>query len=309
MKVYQGLNEVPYVERTVLTIGTFDGVHRGHRLIIDALTEKAREIDGRSLLITFDPHPQEILRRTGDSVSILSTIEERQKEFERLGVDALVVIRFTPEFAAIPWKEFCDLLISTTGIVHFIVGHDHAFGRNREGNAESLRVYGAERGFGVTEIGPLVIDGETISSTKIRRALTTGDVVTATEYLGRLYGVSGTVVHGDGRGRTIGIPTANITPLHQAKLIPSNGVYCVRMMIDGEKFRGMANIGTRPTFTDDTVRTIEAHLFDFVDEIYHRNVTLEFIKFVRSEQKFSSVEELLAQLERDRQVCMKDPGR
>lgn len=306
MKVYHGLEEVPYHERTVLTIGTFDGIHRGHLLIIDALTESARRIDGRSIVLTFDPHPQEVLRRTGDSIPILTTIEERQAELERLGVDAIVILKFTAEFASTPWERFCTLLIQQIGICHMIVGHDHAFGKNREGNAESLRQFGLHHGFDVTEIGPLVIDGEVISSTKIRRALLENDLRKANSYLGRPYSVQGNVIPGDGRGRTIGIPTANIQPSKSTKLIPGNGVYCVRFLIDSVPYRGMANIGVRPTFTSGESRTLEVHLFDFSDEIYHQIVTVEFIKFVRSEQKFGSLDEFLAQLERDRIVCVSD---
>jgi riboflavin kinase/FMN adenylyltransferase len=303
MKVYHSLGEIPRIENTAITIGTFDGMHRGHRLIIDALTARARELGGRSLVITFHPHPQEVLRKTGEAVPLLTTIDERIAEFEKLGVDAVLVLPFTTEFAALPWQEFCDLLLKHCGIAHIIFGHDHAFGRNREGNAASLRSYGAGHGFGVTEIGPLVLEGEAISSTKIRRALASGDIEKASHYLGRPYGIIGTVVRGDGRGRTLGIPTANIRPTDPAKLIPSNGVYCVTLTVDGESFSGMANIGVRPTFTEGIERTIEANLFDFDRAIYERTVLLEFRKFVRSERKFSSGEEFLAQLEKDRAVC------
>jgi len=306
MTVYHSLTEIPRVDNTVITIGTFDGMHRGHRMIVDAVIAKADELAGRSLVITFDPHPQEVLRRTGEAVPLLTTIEERIAEFGRLGVEGVLVLPFTAEFAALPWKEFCDLLIEHVGIGHIIFGHDHAFGRNREGNAASLRGYGAEHNFDVTEIGPLIIDGEAISSTKIRRAIIGGDIDKATHYLGRNYTIIGTVVRGDGRGRTLGIPTANIRPLHEAKLVPANGVYCITLAVDGEEYRGMANIGHRPTFTDGSQRTIEANIFDFDRDIYDHTVLLEFRKFVRSEQKFSSAEEFLSQLEKDRAICRAD---
>lgn len=303
MTVYRSLAEIPHNPLSVLTIGTFDGVHRGHQQVIGALTQAAKERGGRSVVITFDPHPQEVIRRHGTTVDILTTIEERQEQFRRLGVDAVVVIPFTREFAATPWEEFVEQLESQIGIAHMIVGHDHAFGKDRKGNAESLRGYGAEHGFGVTEIGPLVIAGETISSTKIRRALAEGDLGKAAEYLGRNYSLSGTVVRGDGRGRKLGIPTANISPINPNKLIPANGVYCVRMEVGDVWHRGMGNIGVRPTFTDATQRTIEVNLFNFAEEIYHQIVTVELCKFARSEQKFSSVDEFLQQLERDRATC------
>lgn len=303
MKLYHSLAEVPHQPDTVLTIGTFDGVHCGHRLIIDEVIARATELGGRSLVITFHPHPQEVLRRRGDSVPILTTIEERAAELDRLGVDAMAILEFTQQFADTPWQEFCEWIIREVGMAHIVVGHDHAFGRNREGTAESLRRLGAERRFGVTEIGPLVIGDETISSTKIRRDLAGGNLARANDYLGRPYSIQGTVVRGDGRGRALGIPTANINPLEPAKLVPVNGVYCVTLTVDGERFNGMANIGTRPTFTEGIERTIEANLFEFDRDIYDRVVTLEFRKFVRSERKFGSKEEFLAQLDEDCATC------
>jgi riboflavin kinase/FMN adenylyltransferase len=189
------------------------------------------------------------------------------------------------------------------GIAHIVVGHDHAFGRNREGNVESLTAFGRERGYGVTEIGPMLVDGDAVSSTKIRRALLEGDLDRATKFLGRFYSLDGRVIRGDGRGRTLGIPTANIAPLETEKVVPANGVYGVRLRVNGEWFDGMANIGVRPTFTDASQRTIEVNLFDFDADIYEQAVTVEFRKFVRSERTFASKEAFLQQLEQDRIAC------
>ena len=198
-----------------------------------------------------------------------------------------------------------DTLIDRIGLGHMVVGHDHAFGRNREGNAESLREYGAERGFTFTQVGPLLVDGEAISSSKIRRALTEGRLDDANRWLGRPYAIHGVVVRGDGRGRQLGIPTANVQPESASQLIPHNGVYCVTLYRGNEtkSHNGMANVGVRPTFTDGTVRTVEANLFDFDDELYNQQVKLEFCRFVRFEQAFPSKEAFLAQLEKDRTVC------
>jgi riboflavin kinase/FMN adenylyltransferase len=314
MNVYRQINETPVQVPTVATIGTFDGVHRGHRLILDALVEEAEQTNGRSLVVTFHPHPQEVLRNRGDSVPILTTLNERIALFDALGIDALLILEFTPEFAATPWQEFCRLLIEELGVRHLVVGHDHAFGRNREGNADSIREFGRDRGLEVAEVGPLVIDDETISSTKIRRALVAGDLATANAYLGRPYRVEGRVVKGDGRGKTLGIPTANIEPSESAKLLPADGVYAVNLILPDDSgeirhLRGMANIGRRPTFTDGRDRTLEVNIFDFDEEIYHNLVFVEFRKFVRSEQKFASVEEFLEQLERDRRVCRDEESR
>lgn len=303
MTRYDGLQQVPDGLRSVVTIGTFDGVHRGHRQIIGSLIDKAAQLDAQSMIVTFHPHPQTVLRRGGTTVPILMTIDERAAELERLGLDALVVLEFTREMAATPWQRFCDMLIDRLGMVHMIVGHDHAFGKDRQGDVAALTAYGRERGYGVTQIPALELETETVSSTKIRRALGDGQVDLAEEYLGRPYRLSGRVVRGDGRGRSIGVPTANIDPQEPAKLVPANGVYCVQLQIDGAWHAGMANIGVRPTFTDGSQRSIEVHLFDFDRDIYEQFVTVEFRKFVRSEQTFESLEAFLAQLRRDEAVC------
>ncbi len=306
MIIYNSLQEIPHRSGTALTIGTFDGLHLGHRAILDELLRVAAGLEGRSMVLTFDPHPQEVLRKTGDSVPILTPIGIKLGLLERHGVDVVIVLPFTREFAATPWQEFIDQLIEHVGLAHMVVGHDHAFGKNREGNAESLREYGAERGFTFTQVGPLLVDTETISSTKIRYALRTGNLKQANRWLDRPYALQGNVVTGDGRGKQIGVPTANIQPLNPNQLVPANGVYAVRTFIDeyGTSYNGMANIGVRPTFTEGTEKTIEVHLFDFFDEIYHRLVTVEFIKFVRSEQKFASKEEFSAQLKKDREASI-----
>ncbi len=306
MKRYHGIDEFPEGIRSVVTIGTFDGVHLGHRAIISTLVEAAKRLECQSVIVTFHPHPQEVLRSRGSSVPILTTIDERAEELDRLGVDALVVVEFTRELAATPWRRFCDMLIDGLGMRHLVVGHDHAFGRDREGDVEALIEYGGERGYGVTQVPALRAGegGETISSTKIRRALAEGDVARAREYLGRAYRITGQVVRGDGRGRSIGVPTANIRPLDTRKLVPANGVYCVGVRVGGTWYDGMANMGTRPTFTDDLESTLEANIFGFDGDICEQMVTLEFRKFTRSEQKFESLEAFLAQLERDRAACM-----
>jgi riboflavin kinase/FMN adenylyltransferase len=189
-----------------------------------------------------------------------------------------------------------------------VVGHDHAFGRNREGNAESLREYGAEKGFTFTQVGPLTVDGGPVSSTRIRLALQNGNVDDASRWLGRRYSIRGTVVEGAGRGQTIGYPTANLAPHHPDQLVPGTGVYAVRVVLEGDFegriVHGMANIGRRPTFEEDGKQLIEAHLFNWNDELYHRSLTLEFCTFLRSERKFDSKESLVQQLDKDRQASL-----
>lgn len=303
MNVHRNVDQVGRDCDTALTIGTFDGLHRGHCMITGELTRQAASLGGRSVLITFDPHPQLVLRRHGDTVPVLSTMDERIALLEECGVDELLVIEFTQEVAATPWRQFAQMLIDRIGIGHMIFGHDHAFGRNREGTAAAVRELGMAEGFGVTEVPPLYINGEAVSSTKIRRALQSGNPDLAELYLGRRYSLQGAVVKGDGRGRVLGFPTANIKPLDSSKLIPMEGVYSVSMIHSDREFRGMANIGRRPTFTDGLKRTIEVHLFDFDEDIYHNVVTVVFRKFVRSERKFGSSEEFLKQLDSDRAFC------
>jgi riboflavin kinase/FMN adenylyltransferase len=303
MTVYRSFTEIPFDAKTVTTIGTFDGVHLGHRHIISTLLERGRQLNARTVVITFHPHPQVVLRRKGDTVPILTTIDERIELLKGLGVDAIVVLPFTPETAATPWEEFAGELLTQMGIAHIVFGHDHAFGKGRAGTAEVMETLGKERGFGVTRVAPLTVDGEAVSSTKIRHALQAGDLTTAQRYLGRRYSVAGTVVRGDGRGRQLGIPTANIRPTEAEKLVPATGVYCVGFAVDGENHRGMANIGRRPTFTHDLDRTIEVNVFELDRDIYEHSVTVEFLKFVRSEQKFASAKAFLEQLAVDRRVC------
>ena len=302
---YKTIESIPFAAGTALTIGTFDGVHLGHRSIIRELLNVARGSGERSVVLTFDPHPQQVLRRTGEGVPILTPIERKGDLLEELGVDILGVIPFNREFAATPWREFVDRLVDQIGLAHMVVGHDHAFGKGREGNAERLREYGAERGFTFTQVGPLLVDGTPISSTRIRRAIAEGDVEEGERLLGRPYRLFGRIVRGDQRGRELGFPTANLEPLDPDQLVPGSGVYATRMMIsggdEGGGLAGMTNIGLRPTFTDGSRRTVETHLFDFSDELYDRTVSIEFVKLLRFEKKFDSKEAFLEQLGRDRE--------
>ena len=305
MNLYHGLDQIPHESGTALTIGTFDGLHLGHRAIVRELCRVAESSGGRSLLITFDPHPQQILRKTGTGVPLLSTLARKEELLAELGVDALGVIPFSREFAETPWQEFVDRLIKGVGLGHMVIGHDHAFGKGRQGNAERLRAYGAERGFTFTQVGPLDLDGAPISSTRIRKALLAGEMEEAAALLARPYRLPGTIVRGQQRGRTLGFPTANLRPLESDLCVPGSGVYATRMIIaEGEKrgvFPGMTNIGVRPTFAEGGEVTIETNLFDFSDELYDRTVSLEFVKLLRYERKFSSKEAFMEGLRTDRE--------
>jgi len=288
--------------KACLTVGTFDGVHRGHQGVISLMRKTADAQGLRVVVVTFDPHPQIVLAKPGrEPLALLTTIEERCERLAHVGVDEVVVIPFTHEFAQTSAESFIRQLVSTIDVQHFFIGHDHAFGKDRGGNEELLRHLGVELGFDVERIPPLETDGLVVSSTLVRAALKSGDVEAASAMLGRPYALRGTVVQGDGRGRTLGIPTANIVPTNPHKLIPANGVYVVSMLIDGSEHVGMANIGVRPTFTNDTAPTLEVHILQFDNDLYNTTLDVQFHARLRGEQKFESREEFLAQLEHDKQ--------
>lgn len=288
--------------KACITVGTFDGVHRGHQGVISLMRKTADAQGLRVVVVTFDPHPQIVLAKPGrEPLALLTTIEERCERLAHVGVDEVVVIPFTHEFAQTSAESFIRQLVSTIDVQHFFIGHDHAFGKDRGGNEELLRHLGVELGFDVERIPPLETDGLVVSSTLVRAALKSGDVEAASAMLGRPYALRGTVVQGDGRGRTLGIPTANIVPTNPHKLMPANGVYVVSMLIDGSEHVGMANIGVRPTFTNDTAPTLEVHILQFDNDLYNTTLDVQFHARLRGEQKFESREEFLAQLEHDKQ--------
>jgi riboflavin kinase / FMN adenylyltransferase len=297
-----GQDSWPHDQKACITVGTFDGVHRGHQGVISLMRKRADEQGLRVVVVTFDPHPQIVLSKPGrEPLALLTTIEERCERLARVGVDDVVVIPFTREFAQTTADVFIRRLVSMIDVQHFFIGHDHAFGKDRGGNEELLRHLGAELGFAVEQIPPLQTGGIVVSSTLVRATLKDGNVELAAEMLGSPYTVRGKVVQGDGRGRTLGIPTANVTPTDPHKLLPGRGVYVVSATIDGAEVVGMANIGVRPTFTEDTAPTLEVHFLQFDNDIYQATLDVQFHKRLRGEQKFGSRDEFLAQLDIDRQ--------
>lgn len=305
------INNVFHNPRSAVTVGAFDGLHLGHLQIINELTSYSRANGLRSVVISFHPHPQEVLKTKENSVELLSTKEEREIRLKALGVDEVQWIHFSPELANTTWVDFCDFIQSKIGFSHIVFGHDHAFGKNREGNYENLSEYGKIRGFTVSKVAPFLLNNEPVSSSKIRKALFTNEIKRANDMLGYNYSLVGKVVKGDGRGRQIGLPTANILPLHTNKIVPANGVYGVDIQIQypnsdnlwSKPYRAMMNIGVRPTFTLSVDKTLEAHIFDFDKDIYSLVVKVEFLIFARLEQKFASKDEFLAQLARDAILC------
>ncbi|MBU3700135.1 MAG: riboflavin biosynthesis protein RibF [Candidatus Kapabacteria bacterium] len=300
--VRYGVDAIPFQKATAITVGTFDGVHVGHAGVLQLMRDAAESKGERIVVVTFDPHPQIVLARAGrEPLQLLTDIDERCRLLANQGVDMTVVIPFTREFASTEASDFVrSVIVRDIGVQHFFIGHDHVFGKDRGGNEELLQRLAPELDFAVERIPPLSFDGLVVSSTKIRTALKSGDLESANTMLGRPYMVRGTVVKGDGRGRQLGIPTANITPVESHKLMPANGVYVVMSIIDGEPRIGMANIGVRPTFTADTMPTLEVHFLDVDIDLYERTLDVAFIAKIRDERRFESREAFLEQLQMDR---------
>lgn len=293
-----------YNKNSVVTVGTFDGIHLGHKKIISDLHDIKDSKNLRSVVVTFDPHPQIILRNKHKEIKLLSTIEEKLQEFEKLGVDLVYILNFTKEFAGISAEDFYkNYLIEKIGLTDIVLGYDHNFGKNREGNFDTLMGFSEKYGFGVHKVDEFKINGDRVNSTTIRNLLLEGNVSKATFLLGNNYYFSGKVVYGDKRGSSIGFPTANIEPVSDDKLIPKNGVYFVSAEVKGKDYFGMMNIGNRPTIADNKEIYIEANLFDFSDNIYGETVKIEFKEFLRDEKKFTSLDELVAQLRKDKETC------
>jgi riboflavin kinase/FMN adenylyltransferase len=304
MKITSDPGQAGFDNRSVVTIGTFDGMHLGHRAIIAEVLEKKVALGGRSVVVTFDPHPRSVVG--GKPVGLLTTMEERVALFAEAGIDLVLIARFTFEFSRQSASEFYErYIIRGTGVSEVVVGHDHMFGRDREASIATLREMGARSGFGVTTVGPVMSSGARISSSSIRRLLAAGRVGDAALSLGRPYRLTATVVTGDGRGAGLGFPTANLVPVSPEKIIPGGGVYLAEAEVDGEPRYGMLNIGTRPTFDAGTGMVIEIHLFDWSGDLYGKRVTVAFLGYIREEKKFHNVSELTTQLERDREECLR----
>lgn len=299
MIVARRLEEVVFDRASIVTVGTFDGVHLGHQAIIRELVARAESSSARSVVVTFDPHPKEIVGTS--PVHVLAAPDERVAKFRELGVGMTFVITFTYEFSRLTSREFFEqYMVRGVGVSEIIVGHDHMFGRDREAGFAELQKMGASAGFTARAVEPVTVGGKIVSSTAVRRMLVRGDVGEAARFLGREYSVRGTVVRGDGRGKSLGIPTANIAPEFASKLIPANGVYAVRVGMPGAERFGMLNIGVRPTFGPKDERTLEVNIFDFDGDLYGSTLELRFLHRLRDEQKFASVEALVGQLQKDR---------
>ena len=299
MKIIHSTSNFPSHKKSFVTIGTFDGVHVGHQKILQNLIRSAKKENAKSVLLTFFPHPRMVLQKNV-TIELLNTIDEKSKLLEDIGLDYLIVHPFNKAFSRLTALDFVrDILINQLNAKKLIIGYDHHFGKNREGNINQLREYSQLFDFKVQEIPAHDIDDVAVSSTKIRTALHNGLLKTANKYLGYPFMIQGTVVNGKKLGGKIGFPTANIHVKEDYKLIPKTGVYVIQTRVDNDLFFGMMNIGYRPTI-NGRHQTIEAHLFNFDGNLYNKFLTIEFLYFLREEQKFDTVDELILQLKKDR---------
>jgi riboflavin kinase / FMN adenylyltransferase len=288
-----------YVKGTIITVGTFDGVHCGHRDVIERLVDRSHALKIPSVLVTFEPHPLEVVNPSAAPL-LLTTQYEKLEVLAETGLDYVAVLPFTSELAAYDAEDFVELVLRRRfRLRELLIGYDHGFGRQRAGNVEVLRTLGQRDGFRVEVVDPVATrDGHSVSSTSIRRAIAGGDLERASAGLGRLYSVSGEVLEGSQRGRTIGFPTLNLGPPPARKLLPPEGVYAVRVQTPGGAVGGMMNLGPRPTF-GDSATSLEAHLFDTTGDFYGAHVRIDFVRRLRETRKFASAEQLSKQLRRD----------
>ena len=303
MTIFNSIDEFKPKSNTVLTIGTFDGVHIGHSKIINRLNEVASTKRLESTVLTFFPHPRMVLQKESN-IKLIHTIEERKTILQKCGIKNLIVHPFSKDFSRLSAVEFVrDVLVNKLNIAHIIIGYDHRFGRNRTANIEDLKEFGELYNFTVEEISAQDINDVSVSSTKIRNALSMGNITIANSYLGKCFEINGTVKKGKSIGRTINYPTANIHITDTYKLIPKNGVYVAKATIKGTSYFGMMNIGYNPTVNSED-HSIEIHLFNFNQDIYNEKIKVELLNYVREEQKFDSLDSLKHQLALDKAYAL-----
>lgn len=303
MNIYHGIDDFKKLDCAVVTSGTFDGVHVGHKKILNRLKEIAKNHNGETVVITYWPHPRLVLYPDQVDIKLLNTFEEKAQLLKKEGIDHLVRIPFTKNFSELTSQEFIkSILVDKIGTKKLVIGYDHRFGKNREGSFEHLKDNASTYGFDVEEIPRQDVDHLTVSSTKIRASLLEGDVVTSRELLGTDFSLTGRVVKGEKIGRIIGFPTANIEIDFKHKLIPADGAYAVLIKYCNDTYSGMLNIGFRPT-VNGKAKTIEVNIFDFDKDIYGESISLYFKKKIRDEMKFSDIEALKDQLDKDRSVA------
>lgn len=306
MIIHKGYDNL-ILKSPVVTLGIFDGVHRGHRFILDRLVKTARIEKGESVVITFDPHPRLVLQKNHEGLSFLSTFREKEELLREAGIHHLIVIGFDKSFSNLSACDFVNkILHNKIGATHLIVGYDHHFGRKGEGNFKTVRECADPLNITAEQLPEYKFGGRVISSTSIREALLSGNIDAANNWLGYNYSLSGTIISGKRIGRSIGFPTANIQPDYEFKLIPADGVYAVRVEVEGSEFTGMLSIGRNPTVNEKPAgRTIEVHIIDFNKDIYNKEITVHFFRRLRSEMKFENIEQLAGQMLKDKEETLK----
>ena len=304
MKIYRSIEDYDEDKRSVVTIGTFDGIHLGHQEILSRLIKSSKNKDLNSVVLTFFPHPRIILNKYNE-VKMIDTLDEKIIHLNEIGIDSLIIHPFDKNFSLLSANQFIkDFLVDKLKIKHIIIGYDHRFGKGREASVTDLKNYADDYDFTVEEIKAQEIEKITVSSTKIRNSINQGDIKTTEKYLGRYFNLTGKVVKGDGLGKKINYPTANIFIEETYKIIPKDGVYLVETIIKDKLFKGMMNIGHRPTIGTN-VKSIEVHLFNFNEDIYGQVISIKMISKIRDEKKFSSIQALKEQLVKDENYCLK----
>ncbi len=297
--IRNSIDDIRFDPNSIVTVGTFDGMHIAHCRIIDALKEKASATGSRSVVITFKPHPQEIIGRK--NVQLLMTEEDRVQAISDAGIDEVVLLKFDRDFSLVTAEDFLvNMIHRKVGLRELVLGYNHTFGHRAEGTVEFAREVGKRVGFGVDYIEAVVVEGEKVSSSAIRKNLLAGKLSLANDMLGRPYAVEGFVIQGNQRGRLLGYPTANLKLVDSRLLVPAFGVYIVEVTVEGNRMPGLASLGIRPTFEDDGAPMVEVWISDFDRDIYGRQIKVTFMKRLRDEMKFDSVQELIAQMDRDK---------
>ena len=300
MRIFRDLNELAEFKNSVVTIGTFDGVHIGHQKILKKLNNEASSVNGESILFTFYPHPRMVVFPDSHNLKLIQTIDEKIESLRAYGLDNVIIYPFTKDFSRLTAFEFVrDILVNKLKVKKLVIGYDHQFGRNREGNIEFLRESAEMFDFEVIEISAQEIDEVNVSSTKIRNSIMDGNIDRANDFLGRPFRISGDVVKGNRLGRELGFPTLNLQLSNEHKIIPAEGVYAVEIELMNVVYKGMMNIGKNPTVSEISERKYEVHVFDFDQDVYGEHVAILFYQFIRKEKTFDNLEELKSQIQED----------
>ena len=304
MKIYKSINEYNESKNSIVTIGTFDGIHKGHQKIFNKVINASKQNNLSSVVLTFFPHPRIILNKYND-IKMIDTLDEKIDHLKKIGIDHLIIHPFDKKFSLLSAEQFIkEYLVEKLKLKHIIIGYDHRFGKGREASVSDLKEYSREFNFVVDEIDAQEVEKIAISSTKIRNSINEGDLKTTRTYLGRFFSLTGKVVKGDGLGKQINYPTANISIEEDYKIIPKDGVYYIKTRIDNKLYNGMMNIGHRPTIGTKE-KSIEVNLFNFDIDIYDKIISVDVVEKIRDEKKFSSIEDLKTQLSKDEEYCLK----